>query len=279
MQTFNICFAVVLNLEIETMSRSGFLFAGVAMMLGAALLFLMPWACKHYSNHEVIQGAHFKSKTFQDDMLLYGMEVSDDTLSKGINNFPFVYNTIPQKDKEAGTLPNKIKLYPEVKKQSLGNITEAEEGHWPDIEAMSPMSAADKVKEFLIQSQAMLQSYGQMHNVTFPGVRLEINKEYVEKSDETGDSGSEEIMDLKLHATIYRNSNNKAKDSRSDSAIEMTTKMSTRVSPHSSNRSSPPDTSSCIPRTSSHTSPTDSKKSTSPEAQRSKEDQHDTTAV
>ena len=110
----------------------------------------------------------------------------------------------------------KVQLYSSVR--PLGEI--AEEDHWSDIEAMSPMSPSDKVTEFLLQSQSMLQSYGQLHNLRLPGVRLEINNEYTEPDLDAEEHGGllgsgvggsagpllPGITDIKLEATIGRTS-------------------------------------------------------------------------
>ena len=99
---------------------------------------------------------------------------------------------------------NKVKLY-NTRPSSLGLVTEENGGHWSEIENMSPMSATDKVTGFLLQSQAMLQNYSQLHNMEMPDVRLEITNKY-EPNQQNNEDIIDEIRDIKLEATICRNS-------------------------------------------------------------------------
>ena len=68
---------------------------------------------------------------------------------------------------------NKIKLY-HPRPSSLELVPEEGNDHWSEIENMSPMSASDKVTDFLLQSQVMLQNYSQLQRLEMPDVRLEI---------------------------------------------------------------------------------------------------------
>ena len=198
--------------------KPGFLFAGGMIILGAAILFLMPWASNHHSNHEIIQQAHFKAKIFTDQSpMFYGMEISSDleqASTKALNNCNYVFqspNGIRKKSilsangmHRENFMINKVKLY-NARPSSLGLVTEEGDGHWSEIENMSPMSATDKVTGFLLQSQAMLQNYSQIHNMEIPDVRLEITNKY-EPNLQHNDDNVDEIKDIKLEATICRNS-------------------------------------------------------------------------
>ncbi len=216
--------------------KPGFLFAGAMMLCGATLYFLMPWASNHHSNHEIIQHAHFKSKIFSDqDAMFYGMDISSDMSTRAMNNFNYVFpepnhvhhkkhNSVNLKDSN-NVMYNKIKLYNNVRPSSLTFSALPEEDstceHWSEIEAAEPMSANDKVTDFLIQSQAMLQNYSQLQHVDMPDVRLEITNKYDSDIQNLNQSRGE-IKDIKLEATICRNSpkrgigdsNHKHKDSR-----------------------------------------------------------------
>ena len=90
---------------------------------------------------------------------------------------------------------------------------------WSEIEAMSPMSPMDKVTEFLVHSQSMLQNYSQIHHLDLPNVRLEINNEYPPSDDEnSAERLCDEITDLKLEATVFRNSL-KGKPPKGDNSV------------------------------------------------------------
>lgn len=194
------------------------------MLCGATLYFLMPWASNHHSNHEIIQQAHFKSKIFSDqDAMFYGMEVSSDMSTRAMNNFRYVFpepnhvhhkkhNAVSLKDSN-NVMYNKIKLYNNVRPSSFpfGTVPEEDSGceHWSEIEAAEPMSANDKVTDFLIQSQAMLQNYSQSQHVDMPDVRLEITNKYEKIDIRNIDQSCDEIKEIKLEATICRNSPNR----------------------------------------------------------------------
>ncbi len=184
--------------------RFGFMLAGIAMILGSGILLLMPWATNHRTNHEVIQDAHFRTKTFESNALFYGMEISEDSSTKPLNTMTCLYGTPHGTNKKGPANLGKIRLYTNVASQ-LGHIRE-EEDHWSEIEAMSPMSPTDKVTEFLLQSQTMLQSLSHIQNMTLPGVRLHINNQYANNEDGTDGPWQDEIKDLRLEATICRSS-------------------------------------------------------------------------
>ena len=198
--------------------KPGFLFAGGMIILGAAILFLMPWASNHHSNHEIIQQAHFKAKIFTDHSpMFHGMDVSSDlenASTRALNNCKYLFQSLSHFRKKSNLnvngmnsenfVNNSVKLY-NARPSSLGLVTEEGNGHWSEIENMSPMSATDKVTGFLLQSQAMLQNYSQIYNVEIPDVRLEITKKY-EPNIQNNDDTIDEIKDIKLEATICRNS-------------------------------------------------------------------------
>ena len=199
------------------MVKPGFLFAGGMIILGAIILFLMPWASNHHSNHEIIQQAHFKAKIFTDQSpMFYGMEISSDlegASTKALNNCKYVFRSPSQLKKKSNIngvhsenfISNKVKLY-NTRPSSLGLVTEENGGHWSEIENMSPISATDKVTGFLLQSQAMLQNYSQLHNMEMPDVRLEITNKYEPNLQNNNEEIIDEIKDIKLEATICRNS-------------------------------------------------------------------------
>lgn len=206
-------FADILNCAELPLVKPGFLFAGGVILLGAALLFFMPWASKHHSNHEIIQQAHFKAKTFADNTAtFYGMEVSSDienASTKALNNCKYVFQS-PSHQRHSGVqqgdcyMSSKVKLY-RPRPSSLVLVPEEGEDHWSEIENMSPMSATDKVTDFLLQSQAMLQNYSQQRSLEMPDVRLEITNKF-EATVPNNEEVRDEIRDIKLEATICRNS-------------------------------------------------------------------------
>ena len=210
--------SVYLNMLGPLGPRTGFILCGACLMLGSLFLFFMPYACKHRSNHEVIQRAHFNSKSYEDEHMLYGMEISGDADSLKHNNISFMYPYIHPSFKHRPLPP-----HPDLSSKcsarglsrgQLGLITE--EDCWSDLDGMSPMSPTDKVTEFLVHSQTMLQNYSQLHRIDLPAVRLEINNEY-----SSGGSASDyahvnhletvNIKELKLEATLFHRSPKKKK--------------------------------------------------------------------
>ena len=107
----------------------------------------------------------------------------------------------------ANTLPdlNRLKIYYQHNGHPGGQLYDQSDDRWSDIEAMSPMSATDKVTEFLLHSQTMLQNYSQLHRLDLPQLRLEINNRYPSDLNVEREV-LDEIKELKLEATIYRNS-------------------------------------------------------------------------
>ncbi len=167
----------------------------------------MPWAAKHRSNHEVIQSFHMRSKTFEEDLAFYGMEISDNNTGNG--NECLTLDT-PQSPRlyrkfcRLGIDPSRWLPSKQVGCR-LGVISDSEEG-WSEIEAKSPMSPTDKVTEFLLHSQTMLQSFSQAHRIPLPNVRLEINREISSDPKLLGSHKRDiGIKSMTLHATVYRN--------------------------------------------------------------------------
>ena len=148
--------------------------------------------------------------------MFYGMEISSDlegASTKALNNCKYVFKSPSQLKKKSNIngmhsenfISNKVKLY-NTRPSSLGLVTEENGGRWSEIENMSPMSATDKVTGFLLQSQAMLQNYSQLHNMEIPDVRLEITNKYEPNLQNNNEEIIDEIKDIKLEATICRNS-------------------------------------------------------------------------
>lgn len=155
-------------------SRSGLVFAAASMIAGSLLLCFTSCAHRHSSNYHVIQTTHLRAKTRERDLAFLGMDIS--TLDDDQEHQP--------------------------------RRTRGPEKGWSDIEAMTPMSSTDKVTEFLLYTQSMLQTYSLTHHMKVPDVHLEINSEY--GSDSEGSDGSHmtsearAITALKLEATISR---------------------------------------------------------------------------
>ncbi|KAK2149734.1 hypothetical protein LSH36_439g03041 [Paralvinella palmiformis] len=188
----------------STDNRFGFVFAGVCMLLGGAILLLMPWAGKHKSNWEVIKTAHLKATgSSPDDVILFDMNVSDHTNS-GLakqNHLAVRLSNVANHKMALTQLADRAATW------RANPSCCSENDPWSAIETMSPMSATDKVTEFLVHSQNMLQNFSRMHSIQLPNVRLEINNQYT-LDPELAPFG-DRIKDLTLQATVCRNSPHK----------------------------------------------------------------------
>ena len=204
--------------------RAGFLIAGSAMGLGAVALCAMPWAGSHRSNHEVImQGAHITSKTLQDDMVLYGMEVSENSSTPQLlPNGPLTPPPVGRRRSFYGLASSpKVKLYTEVTQPptavmpDLGKISE-EDRRWHELELSRPINSTDKVTDFLVRSQQMIQDLGSRANVDIPGIQLHITSRYAPEASVTdaqvSSSQEAEISDIRLEATVNASPKRKASE-------------------------------------------------------------------
>ena len=113
------------------------------MVIGSVLYFLFPWAAQHRSNHEAIQAAHFQSKTFEEDHMFYGMNISDCEGEGNMNNKTSKEDSnllnkgtpaLPPRGKESGAIPKIPKVH----------------DNYVNMGAMKQVPLEDKVAQYLL---------------------------------------------------------------------------------------------------------------------------------